>query len=158
MGTVWLAWEQVPLTITTGLNLQRCHGTLVYIWFPLRLCLATSRPHIWSSGCYWRSPSISSWLLSLPGEMKRERERVSESGSRPRNEHITASFPPCSALVWSDSSPARPKGELLPALHRTLCLFLIPQPINCIGKLYFCKVSGIVGNYSKHFQLICLTH
>ena len=40
----------------------------------------------------------------------------SESGSQPRNEHITASFPPCSAPVWSDSSSARPKGEPLPRL------------------------------------------
>jgi len=125
--------ERVLLNVATALCLQRCHGTLVYIWFPLRLCLTTSRPHIWSSSRHWLSPSISSWLLSLPGELKGEREREREGESRwgrggarararagaevgPRNEHITASFPPCSALVWSDSSPSRPKGKLLPGL------------------------------------------
>lgn len=71
------------------------------------------------------------------GREKRERERglgKSENGSRLRNEHITASFPlfpPCSALDWSDSSLARPKERFSArALHRTLSLFLIPQPNN----------------------------
>lgn len=117
--------ERVPLTVTAALCLQRCHGTLVYIWFPLHRCLTTSRPHIWSSGRHWLSPSISSWLLSLPGELKGEREsrqRESESGSQPWNEHITASFPSFSSPVWNDSSPARPKGELCQgsALHAIL--------------------------------------
>lgn len=98
---------------------------LVYIWFPLRPCLTTSRPHIWSSGRRWQSPSISSWLLSLPGEKKEEREesrRESKSGSQPRKEHITAALSlslhaPVSAPVRSDSSAARPKGKFLPVFH-----------------------------------------
>ena len=122
MGTVRPCWERVPLTVTTALCLQRCHGRLVYIWFPLRLCLTTSRPHIWSSGRHWLSPSISSWLLSLPGELKGEREsrsggkRERKSATERTHHGIFPSFPPCSTLVWSDSSPARPKGELLPGL------------------------------------------
>lgn len=76
--TVLLCWEQVLLAIPAALCFQRCHGTLVYIWFPLRLCLTTSRPHIWSSGRHWLSPSIFSWLLSLPGELKGERKRRRE--------------------------------------------------------------------------------
>lgn len=169
MGTVWLCWEQVLLTITTALCLQRCHGTLVYIWFPLRLCLTTSRPHIWSSGRHWLSPSISSWLLSLPGELQGERERESrrgesESGSQPRNEHITASFPLslfpsmlCSSLEWFIPCPSKGRA-FARALHRTLSVFLIPQPINSIGKLVFCKLSRFVENYTKYFNLIYLTH
>lgn len=45
-------------------------------------------------------------------EGKRERKLASE-----RTHHgIFPSFPPCSALVWSDSSSARPKRDLLPRL------------------------------------------
>ncbi len=166
MGTVRLRWEQVPLTVTTALCLQRCHGTLVYIWFPLRLCLTTSRPHIWSSGRHWLSPSISSWLLSLPGELKRERGRESRQGkARAEVSHGTNTsrhlslFPSmlCASLEWFIPCPSKGRA-FARALHRTLSLFLIPQPINFIGKLFFCKLSRFVENYLKYSHLIYLTH
>lgn len=41
-------------------------------------------------------------------------ERERKSATERTHHGIFPSFPPCSAPVWSDSSPARPKGELLP--------------------------------------------
>lgn len=105
-------WEPVPITTTTA-RLQRCYGTLVYIWFPLRLCPTTSRPHIWSSGRRWLSPSISSWLLSISGELQGESSR---GKSRTEVDHgMNTSRRPflfsLHALLWCDSSSARPKGR-----------------------------------------------
>lgn len=146
--------ERVPLTIAAALCLRRCHGTLVYIWFPLRLCLTTSRPHIWSSGRHWLSPSISSWLLSLPGELKAQREREREKENRRgkaraevglgtnTSRHLSL-FPSmlCSSLEWFILCPSKERS-FAKALHRTLFSFFIPQPINSIGQLLFCQFFG----------------
>lgn len=62
-------------------------------------------------------------LVTQPPRRAERRETESRPGKRERksgtertHHGIFPSFPPCSALVWSDSSPACPKGELLPGL------------------------------------------
>lgn len=55
---------------------------------------------------------------------EKESKRVDEGkartevslGTNTSHHGIFPSFPPCSALVWSDSSSAHPKGNLLPRL------------------------------------------
>lgn len=109
-------------------SLQRCYGTLVYIWFPLRRGLTTFRPHIWSSGWRWQSPSISSWLLSLPGELQgraggggRREERVGAEGGQRRAE-VSHGTNTSRHLSLSPSRAPAPVRMIhpLPALSSTL--------------------------------------
>lgn len=120
----------VPSDSSTALGPQRCYGTLI-----LYLVSVASQPHHPQATHLFFRPILAEpkhfLMVTQPprragaGERERERRRgESESGSQPQEEHITASFPPCPALFWSDSSPARPKGELLPRL----CIARYPPP------------------------------
>lgn len=65
---------------------------------------------------------------------KRERKSATEW----THHGIFPYFSSSSALVWNDSYPAVHKERSFArALHRTLSLFLTPQPINSIGKHFF---------------------
>lgn len=77
MGTVQLCLWEGPINCRCcppSSDVSRYAG--LYL-----VCLTTSRPHIWSCVRHRLIPSISSRLLSLPGELKGERKRERESAN-----------------------------------------------------------------------------
>lgn len=158
MGTVQLCSERVLLTVAAALRLQRCHGTLVYIWFASPPPGHTSGL---SSDTGWSQAFPPGYSASQESWREREKERARESklaavdAARAEVRHGMNTSGHLSIyafhLVWNDSSPAHPKEMLLPG-H---CIACYPLSSCCTphGKYFLDKLSHFIWGLHKPFQL-----